>query len=91
MGRLVAALLITPGRVVAHEQLIIQIWDGEEPDAALDNIKVQVCKLRKLLKPSGHDIENIHGVGYRLTGPKLMEDRSQGLRCVVLAVAEAAA
>jgi DNA-binding winged helix-turn-helix (wHTH) protein len=73
MGLLLAALLARPGRLVTHQAMAVLLWNGAEPDSAMDCIKVWISRLRRLLKSAGlpaaaasGGIENVHGQGYRL-------------------------
>jgi DNA-binding SARP family transcriptional activator/pimeloyl-ACP methyl ester carboxylesterase len=49
---LLARLLLTPGRTVAVEQLVDDMWGDEVPETAVKMIQIYVSQLRKLL-PDG--------------------------------------
>lgn len=54
-----------PNRIFSREQLLIRFWgyDFQGNERVVDN---HIKKLRKLLGNSGHMIQTIHKVGYRL-------------------------
>lgn len=47
--RLLAALLLEPGRLVSRDRLVDVVWDGEPPKSALGAIQVYVSQLRNSL------------------------------------------
>ncbi|HVK24946.1 MAG TPA: BTAD domain-containing putative transcriptional regulator [Actinokineospora sp.] len=47
--RLLAALLLEPGRLVSRSRLVDVVWDGEPPKSALGAIQVYVSQLRAAL------------------------------------------
>ncbi len=57
-----------PG-VVHTDQIILAIWDGDEPDDVSNAMRVRVSQLRRKLRPFGLLIRNAFGTGYALEGP----------------------
>ena len=53
----------------ASRSQIMAVCYGADPDAAPEDkiVDVMVSKIRRKLRPLGVTIENIHGVGYRLS------------------------
>jgi len=49
-----------------QDYLIRGLWGGREPASPVDSLRLYVVGLRKQLKPTGADIENVWGWGYRL-------------------------
>ncbi len=69
--KLLIALVRGAPRVVAHDQIIMTIWDDDEPEHPENTIKVLVHRLRPKLKPFGLAIRNTSGLGYALEGPTI--------------------
>jgi DNA-binding winged helix-turn-helix (wHTH) protein len=63
---LLLALLEADGRLVSKGQLLARIWPGIA--VAEENLKAQVCALRKALGEDRDFIRSEHGRGYRFTG-----------------------
>ena len=62
--RLLTVLMPHPGRLFSRRELEIAVW-GHEQDAS-DNLRSVLLTLRKALAGSGVEIENVHGLGYKL-------------------------
>jgi DNA-binding SARP family transcriptional activator len=60
---LMTVLALHANRVVAQEQLIDALWDGEPPETARKALQVYVSQLRKLL---GRERVETSGLGYLL-------------------------
>lgn len=65
-GVTILKMLMT-GRVATHDAIIREMYDMDEPDNARNIISIQIMHLRRSLKEIGVSIENIHGVGYRMS------------------------
>ncbi|MGW5349201.1 AfsR/SARP family transcriptional regulator [Streptomyces sp. NPDC004031] len=64
---LLTALALRPGRVVAADALIEDVWDGEPPAGATGALQALVGRLRRAI---GHDaVDSVEG-GYRLVAEK---------------------
>ncbi|WP_043183204.1 BTAD domain-containing putative transcriptional regulator [Streptomyces sp. NRRL F-5123] len=64
---LLTALALRPGRVVAADALIEDVWDGEPPAGATGALQALVGRLRRAI---GHDaVDSVEG-GYRLAAEK---------------------
>jgi DNA-binding winged helix-turn-helix (wHTH) protein len=63
---LLLALLEANGSLVSKEQLVARVWPGVV--VAQDNLKTQVSKLRRALRPDRDLINTESGRGYRFTG-----------------------
>jgi DNA-binding winged helix-turn-helix (wHTH) protein len=64
------ALLEQPGEVVPHRILMARAWPGTNVEEA--NLRVHVAGIRKLLGSTtglSHNIINVPGRGYAITGP----------------------
>lgn len=65
--RLIAVMLPQPNRLFSRRELEIAIW-GREQDSS-DNLRSVLHVVRKALGESqGVEIQNIHGLGYKLVG-----------------------
>ncbi len=62
--RLLTVLMPHPGRLFSRRELEIAVW-GQEQEAS-DNLRSVLLTLRKALAGSGIEIENVHGLGYKL-------------------------
>ena len=70
---LLRALSIDAGRVLTHEALLRQVWNGRE-HADVQHLRTFVRKLRRKLGKDAANpawIINEHGVGYRMRRPSL--------------------
>lgn len=65
-GRVLAALLDSPGAIVGYQRLILLMWGGAEPGDALNSLRVAISRLRKSLRHLGVEIVNVSGAGYQL-------------------------
>jgi DNA-binding winged helix-turn-helix (wHTH) protein len=64
------ALLEQPGEVIPHRILMARAWPGTNVEEA--NLRVHIAGLRKLLGSTtglSHNIINVPGRGYAITGP----------------------
>lgn len=64
---LLVALASRAGQVLPRQRLIQQVWGNEWLDEDSRTLDVHINRLRQKLEPSQVRIENIRGVGYRLT------------------------
>lgn len=64
--RLLAALLMRPGRVVSVDRLVEAVFDGRPSDRAEATLRSYATRLRRSLIPIGSDVVVREGVGYRL-------------------------
>jgi len=65
--KLLAAFVRHPNQVLAHEQLLEQVW-GDSLSASRDQVKLYVGYLRRKLEAAGADpsvIDTVRGFGYR--------------------------
>ena len=62
--RLLTSLMPHPGRLFSRRELELAVW-GREQEAS-DNLRSVLLTLRKALAGSGVEIENVHGLGYKL-------------------------
>jgi DNA-binding SARP family transcriptional activator/tetratricopeptide (TPR) repeat protein len=63
---LLAALLLTPGRVVSAARLAELVWDGQPPGQAAGTIRSYVQRLRQALGPAGKARILTVGGGYMI-------------------------
>jgi DNA-binding winged helix-turn-helix (wHTH) protein len=63
---LLLALLQADGALVGKEQLLSRVWPGIA--VSEENLKAQVCGLRKALGQDRDLVRSEHGRGYRFTG-----------------------
>jgi two-component system phosphate regulon response regulator PhoB len=65
--RLLHFFMTHPGRVYSRAQLLDQVW-GDHVYVEERTVDVHIRRLRKALKPSGHDrlIDTVRGAGYGL-------------------------
>jgi len=63
--RLAEALFSNPGRLLSKSALFDALYFDHRDEPTSDIVNVWVCKLRKKIKNSPYDIENLHGMGYR--------------------------
>jgi DNA-binding response OmpR family regulator len=69
--RLLEHLLVHPGLVLSHRQLLSAVWGFEYADAT-ELLKPTISRLRQKIEtdPAHPDvIETVHGIGYRLVLP----------------------
>ncbi len=69
--RLLEHLLVHPGLVLSHRQLLSAVWGFEYADAT-ELLKPTISRLRQKIEtdPTHPDvIETVHGIGYRLVLP----------------------
>ncbi len=67
---LLAALLLTPGRLVSTDQLVEELWGEHPPARASNQISVYVHHLRRLIGDAGGRILVTRAPGYQLVlGP----------------------
>lgn len=71
---LLAALLLSPGRVVATDRLIDIIWDDDPPPTARALIQTYVSMLRRAVGP---EIVGTHAPGYLVRVPEDDLDRNR--------------
>ena len=64
--RLLAALLMQPGRVVSLDRLVDAVFDGRPSDRAEATLRSYATRLRQSLAPLGRDVVVRDGTGYRL-------------------------
>lgn len=63
--QLLCLLAEEPGRIVPSETILERIWEGK---LSVDSLNNHISHLRKLLDPdSGVSIENVKGVGFKLS------------------------
>ena len=65
---LLAALAREPGRTVARERLLLEVWHSDY-HALSRTLDVHIATLRAKLAPSEF-ITTVRGVGYRLAAPR---------------------
>src|SRR5215210_5316883 len=61
-----ALLLLHANEVVSSDQLIDQLWPGQQPPSATKIVQVHVSRLRKALNGAGEAILLTRGHGYLL-------------------------
>ena len=66
--RLLAALLMRPGRVVSLDRLVEAVFDGRPSDRAEATLRSYATRLRQSLAGLGRDVVVRDGTGYRLNG-----------------------
>ncbi len=71
LGLLLALLLQHEGRFVSHQSIIVTLWNGSEPEDVSNSAKVNIYRLRSLLRPLGYEIEVQYCTGYRLKAPRV--------------------
>jgi two-component system KDP operon response regulator KdpE len=77
--RLLSILLRRVGRVVAHDELIREVW-GTEKDVSLGSLKLYIHYLRQKIEDrprKPHYLLAEWGIGYRLREPKPKKQMSQ--------------
>ena len=62
--RLLAVMLPHPGRLFTRRELEIAIWGHEQESS--DNLRSVLHTVRKALGSGGVEIQNVHGLGYKL-------------------------
>lgn len=62
--RLLAVMLPHPGRLFARRELEIAIWGHEQESS--DNLRSVLHTVRKALGSGAVEIQNVHGLGYKL-------------------------
>ena len=71
--RIIAALLLSPNRVVAIDRLVEVAWDGTPPATAHRQVRNRVAALRSILTRHGGIIETLDS-GYRIrVGPDALD------------------
>ncbi|MFI6599710.1 BTAD domain-containing putative transcriptional regulator [Nonomuraea sp. NPDC050536] len=63
---LLAALLLSPNRLVTVDRLVDAIWGEEPPASAVPNLRQHVTALRRMLGPESSRISGQPGRGYRI-------------------------
>jgi DNA-binding response OmpR family regulator len=64
--RLLILLSRADGRPVARKTILESVW-GEGANVSARCVDHHICGLRKKVAPTGHRIESIYGLGYRLS------------------------
>lgn len=54
-----------PG-VASYDYIAASLWGIKEPGNAADVIKVQACKVRRVFRKIGFDMQTFHGRGFKL-------------------------
>jgi DNA-binding response OmpR family regulator len=61
------ALIRAHGRVLPYNFLADRLEDCTGQESEFNVLMVHICRVRKLLKPHGVKIINLHGVGYSIS------------------------
>jgi DNA-binding response OmpR family regulator len=67
---LLCKLASDPARVFTKDELLRHLWPGAQPSRSTRTLDSHACRLRHKLRAQGDRyLENLWGVGYRLTSP----------------------